>query len=306
MATFFDEVKAIVLDRGTKASKIHRLCNELKCTVYEANTFYNQVRGVQLMSQGGAALTSATPRGARRFTIGVEIECFNIDRNEIKAAIERRGLQAHVSGYNHQDSKTSYKLGSDSSIDGDNSCEVVSPILKSLDSLKTVCEVINEAGAQVNRSCGLHVHFGASKFTVKQYQRIIMNYAAIEPIIDSFMPNSRRNNGFCKSLRQVAERLRGRDCDTIQDMQLYGFDNNRYFKVNAMAYNSHKTIEFRQHNGTTNFEKIRNWVEFLSCFLQYSLSSEEPLTATTIDDLPFLTNRLKTFYKNRKEVFEVF
>ena len=53
MATFFDEVKAIVLDRGTKASKIHRLCNELKCTVYEANTFYNQVRGVQLMSQGG-------------------------------------------------------------------------------------------------------------------------------------------------------------------------------------------------------------------------------------------------------------
>ena len=306
MATFFDEVKAIVLDRGTKASKIHRLCNELKCTVYEANTFYNQVRGVQLMSQGGAALTSATPRGARRFTIGVEIECFNIDRESVKAAIERRGLQAHVSGYNHHDSKTSYKLGSDSSITGSNSCEVVSPILRNLDSLKTVCEVINEAGAQGNRSCGLHVHFGASKFTVKQYQRIIMNYAAIEPIIDSFMPNSRRNNTYCKGLSQVAERLRGGDCDTIQEIQLYGFDNDRYFKVNAMAYNTHKTIEFRQHNGTTNFEKIRNWVEFLSCFLQYSLSSEEPLTATTIDELPFLTNRLKSFYKGRKEVFEVF
>lgn len=304
MATFFDEVKAIVLDRGTKASKIHRLCSELKCTVYEANTFYNQVRGVQLMSQGGAALTTATPRGARRFTIGVEIECFGIDREDLKTAIENRGLQAHITGYNHNDSKTSYKLGSDSSITGWGSCEVVSPILRNLDSLKTVCEVINEAGAQVNKSCGLHVHFGASKFTVKQYQRIIMNYAAIEPIIDSFMPLSRRQNQYCKSIRQVADRLRGGDCDTIHDIQLYGYDQDRYYKVNAMAYNTHKTIEFRQHQGTTNFEKIRNWVEFLSCFLQYSLSSEEPLTASTIDDLPFITNRLKTYYKSRKAHFE--
>lgn len=120
------------------------------------------------------------------------------------------------------------------------------------------------------------------------------------------MPHSRRNNTYCKGMAQVAERLRGGDCDTIQEIQLYGFNNDRYFKVNAMAYNTHKTIEFRQHNGTTNFEKIRNWVEFLSCFLQYSLSSEEPLTATTIDELPFLTNRLKSFYKGRKEVFEVF
>lgn len=66
MATFFDEVKAIVLDRGTKASKIHRLCNELKCTVYEANTFYNQVRGVQLMSQGGS-LNICNPKRGKAF-----------------------------------------------------------------------------------------------------------------------------------------------------------------------------------------------------------------------------------------------
>lgn len=299
MATFFDEVKAIVLDRGTKASKIDRLCKDLKCTLYEANTYYNQVRSVESFR---GTLTVSKPRGQRRFTMGVEIECFGIDRRLLKAAIERRGLKAHITGYNHEDSADSYKLGSDGSICGDGSCEIVSPVLKNLNSLKTVCGVINEAGAQVNRSCGLHVHLGAEKFTPEQWRRIVLNYAAIEHIIDSFMAPSRRNNRYCQGLRLVSTRL-SESVSSIRAIQ-DAFLGERYYKVNVMAYNSHKTIEFRQHQGTTEYAKISNWIGFLTSFVSYSLTHEEIMSATTIDELPFLSKTLKDYYKDRKDHFE--
>ena len=41
MAHFFDEVRAIVLNKGTKKEKIERLQKELKVTRYEAETFYD-------------------------------------------------------------------------------------------------------------------------------------------------------------------------------------------------------------------------------------------------------------------------
>lgn len=183
MTDYFDKVRAIVFGRGTKTSKIEKLQGELGCTAYEANTYYRQLQPLMV--------TASRPSGLLRFTIGVEIECYNISKDAVIAALQRRGIKAIATGYNHIDSKEHYKLGHDGSIDGNGACEVVSPILKSLSSLKEVCEVINEAGAKVNKSCGLHVHFGAERFSLEQWQRICLNYAAIEPVIDSFMAPSR-------------------------------------------------------------------------------------------------------------------
>ena len=311
MATFFDEVRAIVLNRGTKKEKVERLQKELKVTRYEAETFYTQLSAELSIIRA----TTVRPEGARlRFTMGVEIECFNIDRYAIKAAIERRGLKSHITGYNHTDSKDSYKLGYDSSINGADSCEIVSPILKSLTSLETVCQVINEAGAKVNKSCGLHVHLGAEKFTVEQWCRIILNYAAIEGIIDSFMSRSRRGNenGFCETIKGDIE-TRVKDIYMIQhagghvtmrDIQgAFGYD--RYHKVNPMAWDSHRTIEFRQHGGTTDYEKIKNWIGFLTALVSWSINHDDLLTGcSTIDDLPFFNRAQKKFYNNRKSYFE--
>lgn len=299
MAEYFDKVRAIVLNKGTKTGKIERLQTELGCTAYEANTYYRQLQPLMV--------TVTRPAGKLRFTVGVEIECFNIDKDAVKAAIEARGLKAYTSGYNHTDSKEFYKLGHDGSIDGRNPCEVVSPILKSLSSLKEVCEVINEAGAQVNKSCGLHVHFGAEKFKLSDWLKIIANYAAIEPVIDSFMPASRRgnNNTYCGSVINSARRVADEigNITSLHDIQM--IFGSRYKKLNVMAYTTHKTIEFRQHSGTTDYEKIENWVGFLSSFLDWSIKHDEVMTASTIDELPFLTQKQKDFYNNRKNGFEI-
>jgi hypothetical protein len=37
--------------------------------------------------------------------------------------------------------------------------------------------------------------------------------------------------------------------------------NGRYAKLNLTAYHTHGTVEFRQHQGTTNAQKIENWVK---------------------------------------------
>lgn len=300
MTHYFDTVRAIVLDKGTKKSKIERLQKEVGCTVYEANVYYNN-----LFSEFSLKRSEIEQKeGKLRFTIGVEIECFGINKDRVMDSLGRRGVSAINTGYSHEDSDTFYKLGYDGSISGENACEVVSPILKSLKSLKEVCDVINEAGAQVNRSCGLHVHFGADKFTPAQWQRIIVNYAAIEPVIDSFMPMSRRgnNNHYCRSIVEVSHRVdafANVTMSKIQDDFCYG----RYFKVNVMAYDRHKTIEFRQHSGTTEFDKIKNWIDFLSAFLAWTLKHEERLAASCVDDLPFLNSRQKKFYNDRVNHF---
>lgn len=314
MASFFDEVRAIVLNKGTKKEKVDRLQKELKVTRYEAETFYTQlsaelsiIRATTLMPTGGAKM---------RFTMGVEIECFNLEKAAIRAAIQARGLKAHITGYDHHDSKDSYKLGYDGSIDGNDSCELVSPILKSLKSLETVCEVINEAGARVNKSCGLHVHLGAEKITLEQWCRIVLNYAAIEAVIDSFQPRSRRanNNTYCATItgecagrvRELYDDIKCGETKTMSDLQRC-FNYDRYHKVNVMAWDAHKTIEFRQHGGTTDYEKIKNWIGFLTALVSWSIAHEELLSGcNTIDDLPFLNRAQKKFYNERKSHFEIF
>lgn len=292
MNNYFATIKDIVLSVGTtKEDKIKRLQSDLKCSKYEATHYYQLVMHVE-------GTKPKEPTTA--FTLGVEIECFGINKMQVRSMLADKGITAFETGYDHNDQKKAYKLGHDGSIAGSQPCEVVSPILHNLASLKKVCEVINACGAQVNRSCGMHIHVGAAKFTVEQWVRIIKNYAAIEGIIDSFMAQSRRgdNNHYCKSIKGCAERLQG-----VSDMGgiMAAFYHDRYHKLNVMSYRNHKTIEFRQHQGTTDFTKIKAWAEFLVALIKHSMTNTEVITATTIDELPFLTAKQKAYFNDRKQ-----
>lgn len=296
--TFFDEIRAIALSNKPQAEKVKDLQKKAGMTAAQAR---ESIQTIIFVESKKKASQPKTERQSRlRFTIGVEIECFGFNQYSLQDDLTDIGIKSRITGYNHEDSKDTYKLGYDGSIDGENSCEVVSPILKNLSSLKKVCKVLNDHGARVNKSCGLHVHFGAESFTADQWRRIIVNYANIEEVIDSIMPMSRRsnNNRYCKSIIEKAQSVR---ClDNLRDYQT-AFRNDRYHKLNLMSYNSHKTIEFRQHSGTTDFTKIENWIKFLSAFLQWSMTHEEYITASSIDELPFLTASQKKYYNERRD-----
>ena len=235
------------------------------------------------------------------FTFGVEIECLMMRTRFIERARVNR-MQYEYQGYNHTDTRAYYKFVSDSSIHGDNPIECVSPVLEGNDngfeSLKNCCKTLNEAEAKVNRSTGLHVHIGVANLTDTWFVNIFKNYQKLECVIDTFMAPSRRrnNNTFCRSLEGFNF---GYGCNTIADIQ--NKLSSRYFKVNPMAINRHGTIEFRQHQGTTDYEKISNWVLFCANLVKWSAKNTFATMVNSIDEIPFITESEKAFFKSRAE-----
>ena len=235
---------------------------------------------------------------AATYTFGVEIEML-VPSGAIRERATANNLPIRYEGYNHTDNKRYFKFVSDASIQGANPIECVSPILSSrggMKRLENACKTINEAGAQVNRSTGLHVHIGAAGLTDEQYCNVFQNYKMLESVIDSFMANSRRANN-------------SRWCRTLQDHTFYNeltkenllneMGCDRYHKVNPCSYQRHQTIEFRQHQGSTDFKKISNWVKFCAKLVEWSKTNRLESPVSSIDEIEFLNKTEKSFFKNR-------
>lgn len=234
-----------------------------------------------------------------KLTFGVEIECYNFGRTSLIDEASSRGLQVRGEGYNHDDNEHYYKIVRDGSLTGENSQEVVSPILngeKGFNSLRTLCSALDSVNAKVNKSCGLHVHIGAAAMSDEHYCRLVRNYQRLESVIDTFMAPSRRGNNsrWCHTLQGIDFSA----CTTKRQI-LAAMNFDRYYKVNACAYERHKTIEFRQHQGTTDFSKIEHWVRFLAELVEYSYKHDCP-TCHTIEEIPFLNEEEKQFFISRR------
>ena len=240
------------------------------------------------------------------FTFGVEIETSHLSRAAFCTSMRGKGYSAEYQQYNHRDSEVVFKLVTDASIHGsggDTPLECVTPILKGrlgMDRLKACCDSLSETGAKVNRSCGLHVHIGAKDLTDEQYVSVFVNYLYLEDVIDTFMAPSRRNSTWCQSLRGKRNALLA--SHTKSDVY-YALDGSRYWKVNPVAFSAHRTVEFRQHGGTTDYAKISAWVEFLGRLVQWSKTNRLTSAVTSVHDIPFLTADLKAFFSERAAQF---
>lgn len=207
----------------------------------------------------------------------MEIECIGVSQAVALTALQNAGISAEIESYNHS-VRSHWKITTDSSVSdgrGMPGIEVVSPILRGeagLAELRKVADALNVAGATANRSCGLHVHVGADDLSLEDIKTVVRRYTAFESVIDTFMPQSRRgdNNTFCKSMSRWStwegHRLTG--CDTLSQLRSSYFD--RYYKINLAAFIRQGTLEFRQHSGTVQADKITNWVRFVVNFVETS------------------------------------
>lgn len=233
----------------------------------------------------------------RRF--GIEIEAYNCRMDVLVDALREEGIQVSAENYNHT-TRNHWKLVTDSSLSGNNTFELVSPVLEGqngLKELKKVCWVLDACGVKVNASCGLHIHFDAANFSLQTWKNIAISYKHIESVIDKFMPESRQNNNYCRSLRNITEQ-KINNAQSIDNLQQVAFENTRYFKVNPQSYSRHKTIEFRQHGGSINYDKISNWVLFLNGLVTFA--QQQPIASgTVLNDIPFLSDEQKSFFRLR-------
>lgn len=233
----------------------------------------------------------------RRF--GIEIEAYNCRMDVLVDALREEGIQVSAENYNHT-TRNHWKLVTDSSLSGNNTFELVSPVLEGqngLKELKKVCWVLDACDVKVNASCGLHIHFDAANFSLQTWKNIAISYKHIELVIDKFMPESRQNNNYCRSLRNITEQ-KINNAQSIDNLQQVAFENTRYFKVNPQSYSRHKTIEFRQHAGSINYDKISNWVLFLNGLVTFA--QQQPIASgMVLNDIPFLSDEQKSFFRLR-------
>ena len=220
-------------------------------------------------------LGGATFDRNRRF--GVEMECYGVRQDVVAEELRNAGIMCHIEGYNHE-TRAHWKIVVDGSIQGANPFELVSPPMRGdegLETIKKVCAVLNRLGVKVNRSTGLHVHHEASDLTADHIKAVLTFYWKYEDVLEYFLPPSRRNNFYAQpafprggacgyayshSPDPVTGWRRALDQFTRRDQIRQFMTSERYAVVNLAALPRHGTLEFRQHGGTVNADKIIAWV----------------------------------------------
>lgn len=306
------QIQEILNQQTTKTHKIQQLIQlgltrkQIAELVTRGNygfvqNVYAKMRAQGLLNHLSTLITIAA--FTRKF--GVEFEAYNVRESDLNAAMNRAGISCRIAGYSHADSESQWKIVSDGSLSGNNTFELVSPILQGeagIRELEKVCRILNECGAKVNKTCGTHVHMDARGMEMQTWKNIYKNYARLENVIDSFMPRSRRENDYCKSLNRI-NNLENRidQCRTLSDIE--HIFCSRYYKINPQSYSRHNTCEFRQHSGTVEFEKISTWVRFLNNLIEYSKNNL--VTDATLDGLKtFNDESIVNYYKERTHKFE--
>ena len=306
-----EQIQSILNENSTKTSKIQKLLTigltrrQVADLVTGGNygfvqNVYKRMMQTMTTTVAQAAATVLPPIDYtfdRNF--GVEIEAYNCTRDHLARELTTAGISVQVEGYNHTDHTDHWKLVTDSSLSGNNTFELVSPILhgeQGLEELEKVCWVLDLCDAKVNDTCGLHVHMDAAEFDLDTWKNLIISYKRLEEVIDRFMPRSRRSNRYSQGLDGITENIIRRACN-IGDLRA-AFHNNRYHKVNLEAYARHRTVEFRQHGGSTNFTKMSAWIHFLSKMITFAKQNVVQV-GTTLENIPFLTESEKLYFKLR-------
>ena len=308
-----EQIRRVLAQETTKTSKIRQLYllgvprAEIARMVTNGNYGFvvNALRRMR-EREGGLNIHPATTALDYTFNrkFGIEIEAYNCSRERLARELREAGIEVVVEGYNHT-TRPHWKLVTDSSLNGNDTFELVSPILvgeTGLRELEKVCWVLDLCDVKVNESCGFHVHMDASDFSIDTWKNLALSYKHIEPLIDSFMPRTRRDNRYCKSLNALPE-TRIIRAATIHELQQV-FGNSRYYKINLKAYSRHRTVEFRQHSGTINFAKMEKWIRFLNGLIIFAQAGQLP-SRTTLDRLPFLDEKQKLFFKLRTKKLAV-
>ena len=217
---------------------------------------------------------------------GLELETVGLNHRGLERALNNGGIRAQAEDYNHA-ARSYWKIVQDGSLraQGEGSGEVVSPPMFSIDEVRKACRALVAGGATVNRSCGLHVHMDAHDIGdgdngILDWKVLVSSYIAAETEIDSVMPLSRRGNRnqYCKSMvnstavtaaskaAQIDRVWQARSLSEMVDV----YRGDRYWKVNLCPFVRQGTVEFRQHAGTLNADKVANWVLALETMMNHA------------------------------------
>jgi len=230
-------------------------------------------------------------------TGGIEIETYGVSETRIRNAIDRAGIRG-------------CKVVPDGTPNVD--AEIVLPPLGDCDVakqyLREVCQVLENVGCQINTQCGLHIHISnapladgvtPAAFTSNSITHaartgeylsnhgepldaaivkdIMQRYERQQDTINTMLAPSRTNNTYCKPLNAFEIE----QANTISEL-----NHGKFFAINLDTWRR-GTIEFRQHGGTIDADKIWNWFQFLLNLVYWTKNTRfENAARTIVQDTP--------------------
>lgn len=212
-------------------------------------------------------------------SFGVELEFIGIDQINAFADAMNKAVGADrfvICGCYHKNTGKTWELGRDCSVQPRGSqrgCdmtgyELTSPIFnlsskKDLHELETVCNLVKTHFSGVtNSTCGTHIHmsFPVEKASDALIEHFVRSYSKSEAsLFDKLVPPERREN-----------KARYARAASVNDMQ------NRYCKINVTKVKRNSDnmhLEFRQLDGTLEYDKIISWVKLQKLFCEMTLDS---------------------------------
>lgn len=261
-----------------------------KCPKRSSVMFKNSGNRYRISNEQVIALADAVKRNTKYLrdrnvtnksvNIGVELEFVGLKNkvNYFCQAMEQlvgSNRFLNYGSYNKNDGKK-WILGKDCSVKprgsqrgrGLSGFELTSPILnignqKDFTELQRVLDLIKEVfGGEVNSSCGTHIHmsFPVEKATDELVLHFARSYRKSErSLFDKVVPNNRRENHAHYSRSVSVSHVWSR-------YQKLNFNN-----VKKDAQSMH--LEFRQLNGTLDYNTIYSWIKLQKLFVELTMKS---------------------------------
>lgn len=164
---------------------------------------------------------------------------------------------------------------------------------KDLVKISEMGDVLKRAGAQINDNCGYHIHVEIADFQHNQAATLVANWMKLENIILEILPKNRRNNIYCKMLRDLKPVTTAQASDASvfwPKVRPASFDNSeRRSALNMCNYAlggaAKRTAELRLPEGTLDSKDIKNWARMFIHFVNFNKRNAYPGNITPVANL---------------------
>ena len=172
--------------------------------------------------------------------------------------------------------------------------EFVTPPLnyEDIELLQNIVRELRQAGAIVNRSCGIHIHVDGANHTPQSLRRLVNFMTARQNLIYEALKIGSRANRWCKKLSpELLNEMKQKNNLSAEEIEsiwysrhndgYYGgvdhrhYNETRYHGVNLHSYFSKKTVEFRLFNSTLHAGKIKAYIQFCLAISAWAIESND-------------------------------
>ena len=255
----------------------------------------------------------------RNMTFGIEWEFGEIPRSKLERYFAERNFTKGFFVDTDASDGVTAEIKTCPLVPCQTSREFVQNLLSHINAIaRQECSSVDDI---VNTGCGVHVHIGNApinsnvdpdeycRTSIEAYPRIhtdhampfdfeiirdvVYRYARMQRIIDTMLAPSRTENTMCWGLFNLVDDIKSANDMEQLSRALRNTPNGTKFSAITLEHDprSHPsreqnrvgTIEFRQHHGTSDFEKSWKWLEFICNLFTHTHNERISIEASRTD-----------------------